>query len=893
VSTDSHQPITPAAPPLESAGLVPLDAVPTATPTALSEGLVSLDEPAAGHVLGKQKELTVTIRSSERVLYSFPSRLLADHAIYWSQVVRNRHRWSGIDGGFDLPARSFAFFNAIGLSAQVLKEIAEANVIEVSIPFHENLGEESRIFPWEAMLSAATEGVRTQKSWALVRHLEIDSELAKSPPAEVETDRPKVLFVRSIPAGLEDWGFESEEYRVRTNLPGYRMVVLPNPTLDQFVERSSEHKPALIHFAGFDTWQGAWLLGLGFSPERRDGFLLAGADSQPDEVGTRRMLSRMGKWTYRPRCVALNVFNSAGRLAPGFVAAGVETVIGFQDVIDDELAERFFERFYRSLSRAERSAGKRSSSGVLRAFLDAQKVLKAKPDEAFGTGVVLWRAESILGVKPTEDVATAESVDLTGSGASSGSGSASGSGSSTGSGSAFGTDWLSGSGSSFGTGWSSGSGSSFGIGWSSGSGSSSGAGWSSGSGSSSGAGWSTGSSSMSGSGSTAPGSSNRVTGGGWPFLDHGIKPSAQLNYSMLHNRRDVFEEFKLYRRSNRRLPLKGVRVKVELFLGASGTCSWEQTFDIGPRQVPSLEQKVRLPLISDLQRGLRHTLLTNLKVTIEHEEKCHYQQTFPVELLAIDEWRDDEGARDLLPSFVLSGDPAIPPIVDAAQRYLRTLLDTAERGFTGYQRLPIVAGSAQIEWAKSAIDYQARAIWSALLQDHQIRYVNQPPTYTLSSQRIRTPSAVIAERHGTCIDLAVLFAACLEYVDLCPVLFLLRGHAMVGYWRTPLARERFAASGLGARVPSSGQVPGGTSAGGTGAGWSFDPSYTGAIFQMIDDGELVPIEATFLANGRGFSDSCKAGVERLWNSRLDVLLDIRSARRFKVTPLPITTEGLR
>src|SRR4029453_13566701 len=52
------------------------------------------------------------------------------------------------------------------------------------------------------------------------------------------------------------------------------------------------------------------------------------------------------------------------------------------------------------------------------------------------------------------------------------------------------------------------------------------------------------------------------------------------------------------------------------------------------------------------------------------------------------------------------------------------------------------------------------------------------------AQRLRTPSEVINGRRGTCIDLALLMAACLEYVEIYPVVFLLNDHAFPGYWRS-------------------------------------------------------------------------------------------------------------
>jgi CHAT domain len=831
-------------PALASSGLVPLDELPASSRTALPPdtsgsaprnagligNLVPLDEPRAERVASEWENLPVTIRSAEKILFSFSSPLSADQAIYWSQVICNRHRWQGADDEVRLPSRSRDFFTAIGLSADNLRAIAEAGVVEVSIPFQKNSRSDARIFPWEAMLSAATEGMRNRRPLIVVRHLVVDHAPATPPWTEKPAhEKPDALFVQSLPAGLESWDFEREQFRVVVNLPDYRVIRVTDPTLEQLIEQIADHCPELVHFAGFDTWQGAWLLGLPYSAKRSDGLLLKKMDGGIDEVGVGRMLSGMDAAAHRPRLVALNVYNSASRLAPAIVAAGVDAVIGFQDVIDDEQAERFFEQFYRSLSEIERSSKKLDSTGILHAFIEAQRLFQHGSSDSCGTGVVLWRVESIAG---DESAFRAGRADLKGHQI-------------TASGVAVGPV-------------------------------------------------------ESSANLPVPMStiSPRLETGplaAWPFQHHGIEPLAQLNYSMLHNRGGLFDKFILHRDTDRQEAVDDVTIRVELVLGSSGPCSWEGRFAIAERQVLSLARKIRLPLISDLQRSLRHTVQTNLMVKIEHKGECRYQETFPVQLLAIDEWRDDGGARDLLPSFVLPDDPAVPPTINAAQRYLRTLLDTAETGFTGYQNSLDGPRPEQVKCGEKVIDPQVRALWAALSQDNEIRYVNQPPTYTFSSQRIRTPSAVISERHGTCIDLAVLLAACLEYVDICAVLFLLRGHAMTGYWRTQSAREHFVVSGLARSMSSGRYLPGGTSAGGTGAGWSFDPSYSAVIREMIEDGELVPVETTFLAKGRGFAAACDAGRDRLLKqeSPLDALLDVRSARRFSITPLPITKEGGR
>ena len=122
----------------------------------------------------------------------------------------------------------------------------------------------------------------------------------------------------------------------------------------------------------------------------------------------------------------------------------------------------------------------------------------------------------------------------------------------------------------------------------------------------------------------------------------------------------------------------------------------------------------------------------------------------------------------------------------AADRYLRALCDDSAAGFDGYQQAAELPG---------IVDLQARAIWLPFYDFH-LRYINPPPTYTKIetgiAQRLRTPSQVLEEGRATCIDLALLFTSCLEYVGIYPVIFLISGHAFPGWWRNEGSYQAFA-----------------------------------------------------------------------------------------------------
>ena len=75
----------------------------------------------------------------------------------------------------------------------------------------------------------------------------------------------------------------------------------------------------------------------------------------------------------------------------------------------------------------------------------------------------------------------------------------------------------------------------------------------------------------------------------------------------------------------------------------------------------------------------------------------------------------------------------------------------------------------------------AAAIYAALEKEN-INYVNPPARFEKIGQRIRIPDEVLTKHEGTCIDLAVTYAASLESIGLNPIIFVVNGHAFAGFW---------------------------------------------------------------------------------------------------------------
>ncbi len=349
-----------------------------------------------------------------------------------------------------------------------------------------------------------------------------------------------------------------------------------------------------------------------------------------------------------------------------------------------------------------------------------------------------------------------------------------------------------------------------------------------------------------------------------------IKPVAAINYALLHNQRSVFERFRLS------LPvgtqaLRGTLIEVELHVG-SEHIRYRRHVELSSRPA-DLAADVHLPLTALFARVSDERVLASLLVTVSHPTSGVWSDSFRVAILPLDEWRDDDRDRQWLPSFVVPRDPAIARLVGQATRYLRAMSADGRAAFDGYQRQD-----------HAGVDQQVAALWSTIVHDVGVDYTNPPPTYTAYSQRLRWPSDVCGQRLATCIDLALLLAAAIEFINVHPVVFLMRGHAFVGYWRDEVSHaDFFRRAQFPDTVDASRVLVGDDRA----APWVCGRGAYLEIREAIRDATLVPVEATFLATQRSFVDAVQAGEENIEAQReFDAMIDISRARVAQVTPLP-------
>lgn len=369
-----------------------------------------------------------------------------------------------------------------------------------------------------------------------------------------------------------------------------------------------------------------------------------------------------------------------------------------------------------------------------------------------------------------------------------------------------------------------------------------------------------------------------------------------INYSVLHNSRGgLFRRFVATELgSPSALPLS-VEVRLDTGDQRPAECRFVCRAPRTPFARVDLGQRVTLPLGAELLRQRRETTRAAVEIVVSQgAEKIHHE-TMAIPVLPADEWRDDRSGTHFLPSFIFPRDAAVRDLISAAHPFLRALGDQVDVGFDGYQRAADAAGIAPVEG-------QVRAIWCALQHGYRIDYANPPPAHLRSSQRLRTPGEILRARRATCVETALLLAACWEHVGLDPVLFLTPGHAFCGYWAEEDARGAFLERI--ALLPADGRRSGdgrSETLGGVSrrrqmtAPWMFaERLHLEAIVDEVARRRLVPVEATGAAKMFGYRESVEQGrrcLDRLRIGEFDGMLDVRTARSLGVTPLPIVAEG--
>ncbi|MBD3920951.1 DUF3320 domain-containing protein [Paenibacillus sp. PR3] len=247
-----------------------------------------------------------------------------------------------------------------------------------------------------------------------------------------------------------------------------------------------------------------------------------------------------------------------------------------------------------------------------------------------------------------------------------------------------------------------------------------------------------------------------------------------INYAMQQNFVPIIRKLTLHNHSEADLSGVQIRLKTE----PEFTINWSQNIDHMPTGQPLELGPIHLELNGPLLAGLTERLTGVLILEVTHEGQTLIHERVSLTLLAYDQWSGLAVMPEMVAAFIMPNHPITAQLLHEASTWLGKW--TGNPSFDAYQ-----------SHNPNRVLQQAAAIYNAI-QVHQPTYCVAPASFEELGQRVRLPDAIIrSPKMGNCLDLSLLYTACLEAAGLHPLLIFTDGHAFPGVW---LVDETFAES---------------------------------------------------------------------------------------------------
>jgi len=347
---------------------------------------------------------------------------------------------------------------------------------------------------------------------------------------------------------------------------------------------------------------------------------------------------------------------------------------------------------------------------------------------------------------------------------------------------------------------------------------------------------------------------------------YGIGIDGKINYSLVNNDIPLIPLLVIKNISSHDIE----NIQLSISITPDFSAKWEKTIPFIHSQSDHIEKDITVPLIKKRILDTKESEIGALSFELFVQGKKIISQTYSVRILAFNEWFFHPYYPELLASFVLPNNGEIAKVIMSATTHLKTL--SGEDSFDGYQ-------SGKIE----KIEAMVQSIYLSLQQELKVKYINPPPSFEPTGQKILFPDVILQQRLGTCLDLAVLFAACLERIGLFPLIFFIPGHAYLGYWRKHEAWESFWEKDQTASNELSGSI-GETNEFDKAIKEKLKKRYT-RIKETISKGIIVPLNSTTFTTQGTYEDCINEGVELSQENDFDGIVDVGFAREKGIKPL--------
>lgn len=216
-----------------------------------------------------------------------------------------------------------------------------------------------------------------------------------------------------------------------------------------------------------------------------------------------------------------------------------------------------------------------------------------------------------------------------------------------------------------------------------------------------------------------------------------------------------------------------------------------------------------------------------------------------VELLARNQWAGIGHSPEMVAAFIQPNDQAIDRLLKDAALALQA--GGKSGSIDGYTQ------GAKRAWELTS------GIWTAVVQ-RRLNYSLPPASFEHTGQKVRSPSQVLDGGLATCLDLALMFAACLEQAHLNPMVVFTRGHAFVGVW---LRDEEFSTSVVDDIT---------------------------AVRKRLKLQEMLVFETTLAAQGEAVTfsqaiDNANRQLSEQEEDKFELVIDVKRARMSRIKPL--------
>lgn len=239
-----------------------------------------------------------------------------------------------------------------------------------------------------------------------------------------------------------------------------------------------------------------------------------------------------------------------------------------------------------------------------------------------------------------------------------------------------------------------------------------------------------------------------------------------------------------------------------------------------------------------------------LTVTVLDGETVLASEKINITVMAFDEFPGFQYTPELLTAFTMPNHPAVVSLIQLASKYLEKW--TGDPSLDGYQ-------SGDQERVKN----MAAAAYAAI-QQKNITYASTA-SFEACGQRVRLADAVLEQHFGNCMDLTLLYTACLEAMDLNPFMVVVEGHIFAGVWLVDGAFADILVD---------------------------DPSQ---LEKRMAKGiqELMVVECTAMCSGQNvsFDEAAAMAKRRVSNyGKFNFAIDVKRARSRGIRPLPIRVQ---